>query len=160
MKNFDFYIPILDAGSVEKDSVRFLDVLGSFFNWLEALNRFGMVFSVFTFFHKNCKVGFLIWGAGFWSWALGFASVYVWERIRVEIWIQKPLHWCMRYLIFMAYFQIFSTWISCQFAPNLPFFVVHESSIAKESKCCIKRFTYICFSIFSIFYLIKWINCD
>ena len=58
LTQFDLHIPILDAGSVERDSVRFLDVLGSFFNWLEALNRFGMVFSVFRFFDKNANLVF------------------------------------------------------------------------------------------------------
>ena len=52
LTQFDLHIPILDAGSVEKDSVRFLDVLGSFWDSSFALKRFGMVFSVLTFFTK------------------------------------------------------------------------------------------------------------
>ena len=55
LKKFDLHIPILDAGSVEKDSVRFLDVLGSFWDSSFALKRFGMVFSVLNFFSKIAK---------------------------------------------------------------------------------------------------------
>ena len=56
MRNFEFYIPILDAMGVEKESVRFSDASGNFFNWLEALNPTLMQFSVFTFFTKIAKV--------------------------------------------------------------------------------------------------------
>ena len=63
MKQFDFYVPIPEVGSVEKDSVRFLDALGSFWDRSLALKRFGMVFSVLTFFHKKCQVLFLGFGA-------------------------------------------------------------------------------------------------
>ena len=58
MRNFDFYIPILDARSVEKDSVRFSDASESFLNWLEALNRPLMQFSVLTFLDKNANLVF------------------------------------------------------------------------------------------------------
>ena len=46
---------MLDAMGVEKDSVRFSDASGSFFNWLEALNPTLMQFLVFTFFTKIAK---------------------------------------------------------------------------------------------------------
>ena len=65
-------------------------------------------------------------GAAWRSLALGLHSVYVWEWIRVRILVHKPLHWWIKYLISMESFPIFSSWRTCQFAPNLSFFDVHE----------------------------------
>ena len=55
LRKFDLHIPILDAGSVEKDSVRFSDASESFWNWLEALNHALCVKSVLKKLTKNAK---------------------------------------------------------------------------------------------------------
>ena len=55
MRNFNFYLPVLDDMGVEEDSVRFSDASESFFNWLEALNRPLLQFSVLTLFSKIAK---------------------------------------------------------------------------------------------------------
>ena len=60
------------------------------------------------------------------SLALGLAFCICMGRIRVEIWVHKPLHWWIKYLISMESFPIFSSWRTCQFAQNLSFFDVHE----------------------------------
>ena len=55
MKQFDFYVPIPEVGSVEKDSVRFLDALGVQWNSYLAWKRTLRQLSVFTFFTKIAK---------------------------------------------------------------------------------------------------------
>ena len=76
MRNFDFYIPILDARCVEKDSVRFSDASESFWNWLEALNHALCVKSVLEFLTKIAKF-VLRFGRSFKVVLIRFSFVYV-----------------------------------------------------------------------------------
>ena len=121
MRSFNFYLPILDAMGVEKDSVRFNDASESFSNWLEALNRFGIVFSVFNFFTKMPKL-FLMWGAAWRFFPLGLHSDLCMGWIRVEFWAKRSMHWCIKYLIFNEYFfQSFSCVFDSNHGQILPF---------------------------------------
>ena len=56
LTQFDLHIPILDAGSVEKDSVRFLDILESFWDSSFALKLPAISFSVLKNLMKNAKL--------------------------------------------------------------------------------------------------------
>ena len=80
----------------------------------------------FWIFGQKMQSWYLVSGAASRFLALGLHSVYVWEWIRVRIWVHKPLHWWIKYLISMESFPIFSSWRTCQFAQNLSFFDVHE----------------------------------
>ena len=99
-------------------------------------------------------------GAASRSWALGLASVYVWEWIRVRIWVHNPLHWWIKYLISMESFQIFFMCFWYQSWPNLSKLSVHEILRFYGENMLQKGIKKTWFSIFVIFYFIKWINSD
>ena len=84
--------------------------------------------------------------------ALGLWSVYVCQWIRVRNWVQNPLHWCIKYLIFNEYF------FNLLFMKNMPFctksflfLMCTRSWMNNEGICCIKRFKHICLVFLSYF---------
>ena len=68
LRKFDFYIPIPEVRSVEKDSESFLDALASYWNDYFALKPTLSAFSVFNFFTKNAKFVFRFWAQLQGSW--------------------------------------------------------------------------------------------
>ena len=58
LRKFDFYIPIPEVRSVEKDSESFLEALASYWDGYFALKRTLNAFSVLNFFTKNAKFVF------------------------------------------------------------------------------------------------------
>ena len=114
----------------------------------------------FQKFYGKMQVFFWFLGAASRLLWLGLASCICMGRIRVRIWVHNPLHWWIQYLISMESFSIFSSWRTCQFAPNLSFFDVHEILRPWWEIILHKKIWKLYFSIFVIFYLIKWINGD